>query len=151
MSVLNDLNTRLKEAMKARISEEVSVIRMIKSRVIELKTSASFKGEVSDKDVLDVIAAYSKQMTKALVEFQKAGSAGEEQIDALKYEIEYLSPFIPTKLDEAETAKLVAEVQQREGIDDPRMIGRLIGAVMKAHRDAVDPGLVRKAAEQLLS
>ena len=69
----------------------------------------------------------------------------------LKYEIEYLSPFLPTKLGEAETFKLVAEVQEREGINEAKMMGRLIGAVMKSHKDQVDPALVRKAAEQLLA
>ena len=100
MSLLNELNTRLKEAMKARRSEEVSVIRMIKSRITELQTSSSFKGELDDQAIVGVIAAYSKQMTKALTEFEKAGSSGQEQMDALKYEIAYLKPFLPTKLGE---------------------------------------------------
>jgi len=137
--------------MKARRSEEVSVIRMIKSRVTELQTSANFKGDVDDKDVMGVIAAYSKQMSKALSEFEKAGTAGEEQIASLKYEIDYLSPFLPKKLGEEETAKLVAEVKAREGIEDAKMIGRLIGAVMKSHKDQVDAALVRRAAEQLFA
>ena len=132
MSLVNELNSRLKDAMKARRSEEVSVIRMIKSRITELQTSSSFKGEIDDQAVIGVITAYSKQMTKALTEFEKAGTAGAEQIDALKYEIEYLSPFLPTKLGEAETFKLVAEVQEREGINEAKMMGRLIGAVMKS-------------------
>ena len=151
MSLLTELNTRLKEAMKARRSEEVSVIRMIKSRITELQTSSSFKGELDDQAIVGVIAAYSKQMTKALTEFEKAGSSGQEQMDALKYEIAYLQPFLPTKLGEAETMKLVAEVQEREGIQDAKMMGRLIGAVMKSHKEQVDASLVRKAAEQLLA
>ena len=151
MSLVNELNSRLKDAMKARRSDEVSVIRMIKSRITELQTSSSFQGEIDDQAVISVITAYSKQMTKALTEFEKAGTAGAEQIDALKYEIEYLSPFLPTKLGEAETFKLVAEVQEREGISEAKMMGRLIGAVMKSHKDQVDPALVRKAAEQLLA
>ena len=101
MSLVNELNSRLKDAMKARRSEEVSVIRMIKSRITELQTSSSFQGEIDDKAVIGVITAYSKQMTKALSEFEKAGTAGADQIDALKYEIEYLSPFLPKKLGEA--------------------------------------------------
>ena len=151
MSLLNELNGRLKEAMKARRSEEVSVIRMIKSRVTELQTSSSFKGEIDDNAVVSVIAAYSKQMIKALAEFEKAGTAGEEQIEGLKYEIEYLKPFLPTKLGEEATLKLVAEIKEREGIHDSKMMGRLIGAVMKSHKDEVDASLVRKAAEQLFA
>ena len=151
MSLVNELNSRLKDAMKARRSEEVSVIRMIKSRITELQTSSSFQGEIDDQAVIGVITAYSKQMTKALSEFEKAGTAGADQIDALKYEIEYLSPFLPKKLGEAETFKLVAEVQEREDIREAKMMGRLIGAVMKSHKEQVDPALVRKAAEKLLA
>ena len=151
MSLLNELNSRLKEAMKARRSDEVSVIRMIKSRITELQTSSSFQGELDDKAIVGVITAYSKQMTKALTEFEKAGTAGQEQINALKFEIEYLSPFLPKKLDEEATHKLVAEVQEREGIREAKMMGRLIGAVMKSHKEQVDAALVRKAAEKLLA
>ena len=151
MSLLNELNSRLKDAMKARNSAEMSVIRMIKSRITELKTSAGFDGEIDDKAVLRVIAAYSKQMSKALGEFEKAGNAGEDQIAALRYEIDCLKPFLPSKLGEQDTLALVAKIKEEQGIEDSKMVGRLVGAVMKSHKESVDAVLVKQAAQALLT
>jgi uncharacterized protein YqeY len=151
MPLLNEFNTRLKDAMKGRRADEVNVIRMIKSRIMERQTSASFTGEMDDKVVLEVIATYVKQMTKALAEYEKLGEQAASHIDGIKFEIEYLSPFLPQKLGADETFELVSRIRGEEGIEDSRMIGKLIGAVMRSHRDQVDPNLVRAAAARLLS
>jgi uncharacterized protein YqeY len=150
MSLLVELNTRLKEAMKARRPEEVNVIRMIKSRITERQTSTSFKGEMDDVRIVEVIGTYVKQMSKALVEYDKLGDDAAEHSAGLRFEIAFLTPYLPTKLDEAATFELVSKIHAEEGLDDPRMMGKLIGAVMRNHRDEVDASLVRAAVEKIL-
>ena len=151
MSLEQELNNLLKERMKARDSEAVGVIRMIKSRVLEQKKSADFSGEVTDELVLKVIATYVKQMKKALVEYERMGADGNDQAEGLKFEIAFLEPFLPKKLDEAATRELVAAAAARESIADPKQMGRLIGAVMKTHRDQVEPALVKQFAQEILT
>ena len=151
MALEEDLNTRLKECMKARDTQAVNVLRMVKSRILEKKKASGFEGEVSDALVLQVIGTYVKQMRKAQAEYGRMGEAGQAQAEALGFEITFLEPYLPTKLDRAATHGLVSAVIESQGIADPRQVGRVIGAVMKTHRDQVDPAVVREIAQELLA
>ncbi len=151
MSLLEDLDARMKAAMRAKDRRTLNLIRMVKTRIKERETAAGFEGEVDDALVLDVIAAYVKQMKKAMVDYERAGDAGREGVEQLRFEVAYLEPFLPQKLGEAQTRELVRATIDSLGVTDPRQVGRVMGAVMKAHRDEVEPGLVRRLAEELLS
>jgi uncharacterized protein YqeY len=65
--------------------------------------------------------------------------------------VEYLDEFLPKKLDEATTRALVQRIVTETGATTTRDLGRIMGAVMKSHRDEVDAGLVRSIAESLLT
>ena len=146
-----ELNARLKQAMKSRNQQELDVIRAIRSKVGEARTAKGFSGEVDDALYLKVITAYVKSMTKARVEYEKAGERGAEMAAQLTFEIDYLSEFLPKKLSEAETEPLVAAAIASTGATSAKEIGKVMGAVMKSHREQVEPGLVRAVAQRLLS
>lgn len=150
MSLDSELTERMKAAMRARDGRTVDLIRMIRTRVKERETAAGFEGTIDDPLVLEVIAAYVKQMTKAIGEYERAGAAGQEAIEQLRFEIAYLEPFLPSRLDEAATRQLVAEAIAAEGIADPRQAGRVVGVVMRTHRDVVDAQTVRRLAQEIL-
>jgi len=146
----SEFDARLKAAMKAGDSRTRDLIRMIKSRITERITAPGASHEVTDALVLDVIKVYVKQMKKAAVEYGKAGESGRERAEHLLFEVAYLEPFLPQKLDEAATRALVETLIADQGIGSGQ-IGRLMGAVMKEHRDSVDAGLVKRIAQELLS
>lgn len=147
----SELTGRMKAAMKARNQAELNVIRAIRTKIGEARTAKGFTGEVDDALYLKIIAAYVKSMSKAKAEYVAAGERGKERADELAYEVEYLSEFLPKKMGEAETRTLVEAAIAESGANNPKMIGRVMGMVMKAHRDTVDAGLVRRIAEELLA
>jgi uncharacterized protein YqeY len=67
--------------------------------------------------------------------------------------VEYLSRWLPKRLDEAATRELVRSAISELGVaGDSKASGRVIGSIMKAHRDEVDGGVVnRLVAEELAS
>jgi hypothetical protein len=150
MSLKDELDERLKVALKARDQRVAGVLRMVKARLMERVKAADFKGEEDDALVIATITAYSKQLSKAIPEFERAGAKGADEIARLQFEIDYLSPWVPSKLDEAATRPLVAAVIAELGATDPRQVGRVIGAVMKAHGEQADPQVVKAVAQELL-
>jgi len=124
---------------------------MLKSKLTEKRTSPGFKGELTDAVVREVTASYVKQLTRSIQEFGKGGEAGRGHIEKIKWEIDQLSVYLPKHLDEAATRKIVEEAIAQSGITDPSGSGRVIGIVMKSHKDEVDPALVRRLAEEILS
>jgi uncharacterized protein YqeY len=150
MSLMEELEKQLHEMIKARDLRSADCIRMLKSKLIERRTSPGFKGELTDAIVREVAAAYVKQLTRSIEEFEKAGEAGQEHIAKVRWEIAYLQPWLPKYLDEAATRALVQEAITQSGIKDPAQSGRVIGLVMKGRKDEVDAALVKRLAEEIL-
>jgi len=146
MSIEEQLNTKLKEGMRAKRAEEVSVIRMVKTQAARDRAAPGFDGETGDEFWLDVIGRYVKQLKKTLAEFEALGDAAAAQVEQTRFEIGYLSPFLPSLLPEREVSILVERAIADTGAVGAKMIGRVVGAVMKDHKDRVDPAMVKKIA-----
>jgi uncharacterized protein YqeY len=145
------LNDLLKQAMRDKDSKTSDVVRMLKTKVMERRTAKGFSGTVDDALVLDVIAAYRKQMMKGLEEYEKAGVKSGEQVDQLKYEIQFCERFLPKGMDAAALEALVKERIAALSITDAKMVGKLVGDIMKTHKGQVEAGDVKKLAEGLLA
>src|SRR5215213_5539244 len=130
-----ELRAQLTAAMKAKDSKTANLIRMINTKIMERRTAKGFSGTVDDPLVLDVISTYKKSMEKARADYANAGDRGKEQLAELEFEIEWCSKWLPQGVAEAELreaiAKVVAELPQK----DPKMAGRVIGAIKKQYGD----------------
>ncbi|HKX75778.1 MAG TPA: GatB/YqeY domain-containing protein, partial [Acidimicrobiia bacterium] len=89
---------------------------------------------------------------KARAEFEQGGERGAEMAAKLAWEVDYLSRWLPKKLDEAATRELVRSTVAELSVGgDPKAAGRVIGAIMKTHRDQVDGALVNRLVAEELS
>lgn len=152
MSIEQTLRQKLTEAIKAKDRRTADIIRMIDTKVMERRTAKDFQGQVDDALYLDVIAAYRKALAKAREEYEALGDKGKEQAEALRYEIEYCSQFLPQAMSEDETRAAVRKAIADLGIGkDPKMAGRVTGAVMKEHKGRADAAVVKRVVEQELA
>jgi uncharacterized protein YqeY len=151
MPIEQQLEDLLKQAMRGRDQPTMDVVRMIKSKLAERRTAKGFSGQVDDALVLEVIAAYRKQMQKALEEYGKLGDKAATQVEKLRFEIEFCARFLPATLDEAALRALVQERIAGLGMSDPKQIGKLVGDIMKTHKGQVEPGDVKRVAEEILA
>ena len=105
MSVINELNASLKEAMKAKDRPKLDAIRQVKSEIEEKRAE---KGEeVTDELALGVMKSYVKKMTKAVEEYESLGDRGEEMAKKIRFEIDFLSTYLPEQLSQEDIEKLV--------------------------------------------
>ncbi|HEY5936563.1 MAG TPA: GatB/YqeY domain-containing protein [Kofleriaceae bacterium] len=145
------LREQLTASLKAKDLKTANLIRMINTKIMERRTAKNFTGTVDDALILDVIGSYKKSMEKARADYANAGERGKEQLAEIDFEVEWCSKFLPKGLDEAElraaVAKAVSELPQK----DPKMAGRVIGAIKKQFGDRADAQLVKKLADELLS
>lgn len=151
MSIEQDLRKRLTAAIKARDSQTANTIRMINTKVMERRTAKGFKGEVDDALYLEVIAAYKKSLDKAVKEYEAAGERGKEHAEQLTVESAFCAQFLPEQMGEDEVRAAVAAAIAELGADSPKMMGRVIGAVMKQHKGLVDAAVVKRFAQELLA
>ena len=145
------LRAQLTAAIKAKDLATANLIRMINTKIMERRTAKGFTGTVDDALILDVIATYKKQMEKARAEYANLGERGKEQVEQIDFELAWCSQWLPAQLSEAElrdaVTKAVSELPQK----DPKMAGRVVGALKKQYGDRADAGLAKKIADELLS
>jgi uncharacterized protein YqeY len=145
------LNDQLKTAMMAKDAKTSGVVRMLKTKIMERRTTKGFTGEITDEIALEVIAAYRKQMQKAVEEFEKLGEKGQEQATELKFEIQFCDQFLPKRLDEAALTSLIKERIAALQITDAKMANKLLGDIMKTHKGQVDAADIKRIAEAQLT
>ena len=151
MSIEVQLNDCLKEAMRNKDSRTANCVRMLKTKHMERRTSAGFKGELNDELWLDVITAYQKQMKKSRDEYAGLGDRGQEALEQLDFEIAFCARFLPQMAGEDEVRAAVKEVVAKLAVTDPRQSGKVMGEVLKLHKGKFDPAMVKRLVEETLA
>lgn len=150
MGIQEDLLDQLKQAMKASDRRTANVLRMIRSRVMERRTAKGFTGEVDDALYVDVIASYRKSLLKAAEEYDGHGERGLQEAADLRWEAAVCQRFLPQPITGEALEAIVAETIAASGVDNPRMAGRVVGQVMKAHKGRVDAAEVQRVVRTQL-
>ena len=150
-----NLETRLREqltaAIKAKDLKTANLVRMINTKIMERRTAKGFTGTVDDALVLDVISTYKKSMEKARGDYAGAGERGKEQLAEIDFEVGWCSKFLPQGLSEAELREAVAKAVAELPAKDPKMAGRVVGAIKKQYGDRADAQLAKKLIEEELA
>ena len=149
MGIRDELASELKDAMKARDKARTNVIRQVETEVAVAKAAPGFKGEIDDDLYKSTITAYVKKMEKARAEYEQMGERGAEQAAKLEFEVDYLSRWTPKLAGEDETRQIVKAAIVELGVDDPKMMGRVMGHVMKSGHE-LDGSLVNRIVREEL-
>ena len=151
MSIQDEFSAELKDAMKARDKARVNVIRQIESEIAIVRSAPGFDGDVDDSLYVATIATYVKKMDKARREYEAAGERGIPNAEKLAWEIQYLARWLPQALGEGETRRTVrAAIAELKAADDPKMMGRVIGHIMKNSGKDLDGALVNRIVREEL-
>lgn len=149
MGIQHELAAELKDAIKARDKARSNVIRQVETEVAVAKAAPGFSGEVDDGLYEATIVSYVKKMEKARSEYADLGERGAEQAAKLAFEVDFLSRWTPQLPDEDETRLIVKAAIADLGADDPKMIGRIMGHIMKSGAK-LDGGLVNRIVREEL-
>src|SRR5215510_5641786 len=127
MTLLERVDSDLKEAMRAKDARKLGVLRMLKSA---LKYAAIAKSdaetELSDAEAVQVIRKQAKQRQDSIESFEKGGRT--ELADKEKEELAILNSYLPQAMSPDELAKAVRETIAQLGATSKAQMG----AVMKA-------------------
>ena len=149
-SIKEQIDAAFRQARLDRDERAKNVISMLKTAVLmELKSGKG--AEENDALWLKNIAAYAKKVSKAIPEFEGLGERGQEALEEARFELEFCEQFLPKKLDAEATEALVRKIAAEHSIDDPKMMGKLMGLLMRGHKDELDGDLARKAAQKVLA
>src|SRR5712675_1482609 len=127
MTVQERVDSDLKEAMRAKDTRKLGVLRMLKSA---LKYAAIAKSgaeaELSDAEAAQVVRKQVKQRQDSIESFEKGGRA--ELAAKEKEELLILQSYLPQGMSADEISKIVRETIAEVGASSKAQMG----AVMKA-------------------
>jgi uncharacterized protein YqeY len=150
MSIEEQIGELLKASIRTRDMRTADCVRMIKTKHMERRTAAGFKGPLDDALWLDVIASYQKQLRKTREEYVAVGERGAAALPQIDFEIELCGRFLPKAADEGEVRAAVRETIARMGASDPKQVGRVVGEIMKANKGRFEAALVKRLVEEEL-
>lgn len=147
MSLLERLNNDMKQAMKSKDKDKLTVIRMIKA---SLQNEAIKLGnELSEEQELTVLSREMKQRKDSLHEFDKAGRP--DLVEKLRQELEVVELYMPEQLSEEEVESIVRETIAETGASSKAEMGKVMSAIMPKVKGKADGSLVNKLVQQHLS
>ncbi|WP_368505985.1 GatB/YqeY domain-containing protein [Alkalihalophilus sp. As8PL] len=147
MNLLERLNVDMKNAMKNKDKQKLSVIRMVKSSL--QNEQIKLGRELTDDDSLTVLNRELKQRKDSLHEFEQANR--EDLASKLRDEITVLEDYMPEQLSEEEVSAIVKETIEEVGASTKADMGKVMGAIMPKVKGKADGGLVNRLVQQHLS
>jgi len=121
------LRTDLSAAMRARDQVRMRTLRSALTAITNEEVAGHAARELSDDEVLKVLAKEAKKRREAADAFGSAGRA--EQAAAEQAEGEVLAGYLPAQLDDGELTRMVAETIAETGATGMRGMGQVMKTV----------------------
>jgi uncharacterized protein len=121
------LRADLSAAMRARDQVRLRTLRMALTAITNEEVAGNAARELSDDEVLKVLAKEAKKRREAADAFGAAGRA--EQAAAEQAEGQVLAGYLPTQLSDDELARIVAGVITETGAAGMSSMGPVMKAV----------------------
>jgi hypothetical protein len=148
--VLKDkLTEDMKHAMKDKEAGKLrlSVIRMVRSNIKNVEIDK--KKELSEEEVMDVLAKEVKMRRDAMEEFKKANRP--DLVENLEMEVAILMDYLPQQMTEVEVRSAVEEAVKETGASSPKEMGKVMAALMPKVKGRADGKLVNTIVKELLN
>ena len=147
MAIFEDVSAQIQDAMRARNADRLKALRNIRSALL-YKAKEDGSATLPDEVSVEVLRRLAKQRNESIEAYEGAGRAAQAAEE--RDELAVIEAWLPKLADEDQTRAWVEEAISATGASAARDVGRVMGAVMKAHKGEVDGALTRRLASELL-
>lgn len=149
MSLKMRLTEDMKQAMKDKEVGKLrlSVIRMVRANIKNVEIDR--KQELTDDEVLDVLAKEVKMRRDAMEEFKKANRP--DLVEGLEQEVAILMNYLPEQLSEAAVRTLVENAVAETQAVSPKEMGKVMAVLMPKVKGRADGKLINSIVREMLN
>jgi hypothetical protein len=148
MSFQDQLNSKLKAAMREKDKIALESLRAIKSAILLLQTQSGAKENPSDVEITKLLQKLVKQRKESASIFRKQGRV--DLAEPEEAQIDVISQFLPDQLSADEVEKVVHEVIQSMGATSMKDMGKVIGIANKQLAGKADGKLIAEIVKKHL-
>jgi uncharacterized protein YqeY len=147
----DEINTALKEAMKARDERRVSTLRLINAafQTADIEAETTKKSALSNDTLLGLLQKMIKQRQESVEIYDKAGR--KELADQERAEIVIIQAYLPKQMSEAEAKAAIAEVIKATGAQSVKDMGKVMAVLKQDYAGKMDFGKASGLVKGLLA
>ena len=148
MSLQNQINTDIKQAMKEKNTDKLAALRAVKSAIM-LEATKDTRLTVSDDLCIKIIIKLVKQRrdSAAIYVTQNRKDLADEENNQLIY----LESYLPDQMGEEEVRAIVQEVILNVGASSLSDMGKCMGPLMLKLNGKADGSLISKLVKEELN
>lgn len=147
MSIREQINQDVKEAMKAKDSKKRDALRLLTSAFKQVEVDE--RKELGDEDIIKIIQSQVKRRNDAAAQYKDAGRDDLLQIEL--DEIAIYSQYLPAQLSDEDLSAALKEIIAKVGASSVKDIGKVMGAASKELSGKADGKRINECAKELLS
>ncbi len=134
-------------AVKAKDTLKVDILKMA---LASLKNSEIEKGEdLDEKEQENILRKEAKKLKDAYEEYKQAGR--DDLAEKEEAQLEILEAYLSKLMDESEVREFVEKKVKELGVQGPKDMGKVMGAVMKELQGKADGGVVNNIVKEVLN
>lgn len=147
MSLKDQINNDLKDAMRAGDAKKRDAIRLLTAEI--KRREVDERKTLTDADVVAIIDKMIKQRRDSIEQFEKGGR--QDLANNEKFEVGVLQAYMPQAMSEAEIADAVAASIAESGAKGPADMGKVMTVLRPKLAGRADMGKVSALVKQKLA
>jgi uncharacterized protein YqeY len=147
MSLKEQLNEAMKQAMKARDDLRLSAVRMVRSTV--KNREIDLKHELDDQGVIEVISTMVKQRRESIRLYQDGNR--QDLVDKEEAEMAILFQFLPAQMNRDEISELVSRTIRETGAQGLKDMGKVMKLITSLTTGRANGKIVSDIVRQQLT
>ena len=148
MSFQDELNTKLKEAMREKNTVALESLRAIKSAILLLQTQSGAKETPDDSEITKLLQKLVKQRKESAPIFREQGR--DDLAEPEEAQIEVISQFLPEQLSVSAVEKVIDGVIEKVGAITMKDMGKVMGMANKQLAGQADGKLIAEIVKKRL-
>ena len=149
MNFQDQLNSKLKAAMREKNKVALESLRAIKSAILLLQTQSGAKETPDDTEITKLLQKLVKQRKESASIFREQGRV--DLAEPEEAQIAVISQFLPEQLSADEVEKVIDEVIQSVGATTMKDMGKVMGMANKQLAGKADGKLIAEIVKKRLS
>ena len=136
----------LKNSMKEKNVIRKNVIQMVRAAILQVEKDK--KVELSDEDIINIMAKEAKKRKDSLEDYKKSNR--QDLIEQIEEEIHIIEEYLPKQLSKEEIAKIVKEVITEVGANSIKDMGKVMKTAKEKIGAASDGKTINEVVKELL-
>lgn len=149
MSLKDQINTDIKNAMRAKEADKLSALRAVKAAIIVAETAEGSTGSLTEEEEVSILSKLVKQRKDAAELY--SGQDRADLADPEIFQAGVIGVYLPTQMGEDEVRQVVQAQIAKVGASGPSDMGKVIGPVMGMLKGKADGKMISSLVKEELN